>query len=196
MSSVQACPQGLPRTPKVIATGELVVARAWKFDGTPHWVVPGFYLGQDEYGHWLHQPKGSLVARPGVAHLAQSDALCLIPHEGPWIATLYAQPTEDFDVYIDLSHQIGWQAMKSGGWEVNSIDLDLDVIRSRSRGTFLDDEDEFEEHSVAMGYPEQLKTEMSGAARELLDLVATDASPFDRSYRNQWLAKAGDLPTT
>ncbi|WP_159609410.1 DUF402 domain-containing protein [Glutamicibacter sp. JC586] len=196
MTQIQGCPEGLPRSPREIPFGELVVARAWKYNRTPHWVVPGFYLGHDEHGHWLHQPSGSLVARPGVAHLAETDALCLIPHEGSWIATLYSDSAEDFDVYIDLSHQIGWQPMKSGGWEVNSIDLDLDVIRSHSRGTFLDDEDEFEEHSASMGYPDDLKTSMRAAASELLEQVASDAAPFSQEYRNQWLAKVASLVTS
>lgn len=195
MSTVPGCPGDLPRSPRAISFGELVVARAWKYDKTPHWVVPGFYLGEDEHGHWLHQPKGSLVSRPGVAHLAQTDALCLIPHSGAWIATLYADQSEDFDVYIDLSHQIGWQKMKSDGWEVNSIDMDLDVIRSRSRGTFLDDEDEFQEHGVAMEYPQLLKSEIRETADELLVRVAADASPFNQAHRNHWVGKASSLST-
>ena len=44
-----SCPIGLSRTPGQPRLGQLVVARAWKYDGTPHWVVPGYLLGSDEY---------------------------------------------------------------------------------------------------------------------------------------------------
>lgn len=193
MSNLHGFPVDLPRNPEDISFGALVVARAWKYDGLPHWVVPGFYLGSDEHGHWLHQPAGSLVARPGAAHLAQTNALCLIPFEGSWVATLYADPADDFDVYIDLSHGIGWRPLQQGGWEVNSVDLDLDVIRSRTRGTFLDDEDEFEEHGLSMGYPEELKAEIRAASGALLDAVRRDEPPFNHSHRQHWLDKANQL---
>ena len=193
MSALHSFPVDLPRNPESIDFGALVVARAWKYNGLPHWVVPGFYLGKDAHGHWLFQPAGSLVARPGAAHLAQTNALCLIPHAGSWIGTLYADPAEDFDVYIDLSHAIGWRPLQHGGWEVNSVDLDLDVIRSRSRGTFLDDEDEFEEHGRSMDYPEELKNEIRAASEKLLDAVQRDEAPFNHSHRQGWLEKADQL---
>ncbi|MDR4532473.1 DUF402 domain-containing protein [Glutamicibacter sp. PS] len=173
--------------------GDFVVARAWKFDGTPHWVVPGYYLGADEYGHWIHQPAGSLVARPGSAHLAASDALCLIPRGESWVATLYDSAQEDFDVYIDLSTSVGWAPLKSGGWELNSIDMDLDAIRSRTRGVFLDDEDEFTEHAAQMGYPRNLQLSLRQTADGLLQGLADDRPPFNHSYRAQWRQRAANF---
>ncbi|MER8027200.1 DUF402 domain-containing protein [Glutamicibacter protophormiae] len=193
MSAKPGCPEHLPRNPQAVAVGALVVARAWKYNASPHWVVPGFYLGSDDYGHWVHQPAGSLVSRPGTAHLAACDALCLFPSEGQWIATLYDDPDEDFDVYIDLAGGIGWQQMKRGAWEVNSIDLDLDVIRSHSRGTFLDDEDEFEQHRLEMGYPEVLQRSIRAESRRLLDAVRADAAPFTAEHRRHWLERARTL---
>ncbi|WP_313814250.1 DUF402 domain-containing protein [Glutamicibacter sp.] len=184
----------LPREPDNPEFGALIVARAWKYNGASHWVVPGFYLGQDEFGHWIHQPAGSLIARPSTAHIAPCDALCLIPHEGQWVATLYNDEAEDFDVYIDLASNIGWQQMKRGAWEVNSIDLDLDVIRSHSQGTFLDDEDEFAVHSGEMNYPQELIDSIRRESERLLTQVAADHAPFNHAYRAQWLAKAARLP--
>ncbi|WP_286161031.1 DUF402 domain-containing protein [Arthrobacter sp. MYb213] len=194
MSAPMPFPTGLTRTPEPVRFGSLIVSRAWKYDGTPHWVVPGFYLGSDEHGHWLHQPAGSLVARPGTAHLALTDALCLIPHHGFWVATLYSDPADDFDVYIDLATSIGWHQLRRGGWEVNSVDMDLDVIRSRTRGTFLDDEDEFEEHSLKMNYPEELQRQMRETSASLIAKVAENLPPFTDSHRQIWLAKVAELP--
>ena len=196
MNYQKGYPQQLVPSPEGIDPGALIVARAWKYDGAPHWVVPGLYLGSDEYGHWVHQPAGALVARPGTAHLAASDALCLVPHSGLWVATLYSDADEDFDVYIDLSMSIGWQQMKRGAWEVNSIDMDLDVVRSRSRGVYLDDEDEFIEHAALLGYPAALQQQLREASEWLLEQAGADAAPFNYDHRNRWLAAAAALKTT
>jgi len=192
--SVLACPEGLPRTPGPVEVGDLVVARAWKFNGAPHWVVPGYQLGSDEHGTWLYQPAGSLVSRPGRAHLAACEALCLVPRTGSWLATFFDNPGEDVDTYIDVSTRIGWQPLPTGGWEVNSIDMDLDVIRSHTRGVFLDDEDEFAQHSSSMGYPPSLQQQARQCAAELLELVASDAAPYHLDFRRQWLDQAVRLP--
>ena len=193
--SIQACPQGLPRTTDAPAFGDLVIARAWKFNGAPHWVVPGLALGADEHGQWIYQPKGSLVSRPGRAHLASCPALCLIPHTGSWVGTFYDDPGEQIDLYLDVSTQIGWQELPTGGREVNSIDMDLDVIRDRARGVFLDDEDEFIAHARSMDYPQALQTTLRATADALLERVAADGPPFSKEFRRQWLDRADQLPT-
>lgn len=194
MSQNSPFPTGLARTPSPVEFGQLIVARAWKYDGAPHWVVPGRYLGSDQHGHWIFQPQGSLVARPGTAHWAKTNALCLIPHQGSWVATLYADPAEDFDVYIDLAIAIGWLQLPSGGWEVNSVDMDLDVIRSRTKGTFVDDEDEFVEHSKSLNYPEDLCIQIRQECDDLLTRVTNNLPPFSHAHRQIWLDKAAELP--
>lgn len=169
------------------------MARAWKYNGAGHWVVPGLLLGNDEHGHWIYQPRGSLVARPGHAHLAREEALCLIPSRGSWLGTFYDAPGTDMDLYLDLSTSIGWQRLPAGGWEVNSIDMDLDVIRSGSRGLYLADEDEFTAHAEQLGYPAPLQRQLRDAAAHLLDVVREDAPPFNREFRRQWLDQASKL---
>ncbi len=171
--------------------GELVVARAWKYDGGPHWVVPGTYLGADAAGHWIFQPAGAFVARPGAGFYAASDAVCLVPHQGPsgpdatvrtadWVATFYdAAHPGDFRIYIDVSTGIGWRPLRPTGWEVHSVDMDLDVVRSSTRGVYLDDEDEFAEHRAAYGYPDGLVARMSAAAAELMAAVEGRRGVFD-----------------
>jgi hypothetical protein len=172
-------PANLPRDPAGAVAGDLVVARAWKYDGHPHWVVPGRYLGADEHGHWIYQPAGSLVSRPGHGHWAETDAVCLVPRAGQWLGTFHDDPAEDFRVYLDLSTQIGWRELPRGGWEANSVDMDLDVIDSRSRGIYLDDEDEFEEHASLMGYPHELVRAIRSEAEALLGALGAAHAPFD-----------------
>ncbi|GAA3696056.1 hypothetical protein GCM10022377_06050 [Zhihengliuella alba] len=176
--------------------GELVVARAWKYDGGPHWVVPGTYLGADAAGHWIFQPAGAFVARPGAGFYAASDAVCLIPHQersdreradpeaavrtADWVATFYdAAHPGDFRIYIDVSTAIGWRPLQPAGWEIHSVDMDLDVIRSSTRGVYLDDEDEFAEHGAAYGYPDELVERMRASAAELVTAVEGGRGVFE-----------------
>ena len=188
MSAAAPVPANLPRDPAGAVPGDLVVARAWKYDGAPHWVVPGRYLGADEHGHWIYQPAGSLVSRPGHGHWAQTDAVCLVPASGHWLGTFYDDSNEDFRIYLDLSTQIGWRTLARGGWEANSVDMDLDVIDSRSRGIYLDDQDEFAQHAAAMGYPPALVQRIGAEARTLLRAVGQGHAPFDGTATG-WLAR-------
>lgn len=186
-------PQGLDAAPGDIAGGDLVIARAWKYDGGAHWVVPGRYLGADAHGHWVIQPAGSLVSRPGAAFAAESDAVCLFPHSGDWVATCYDDTHPgDFRLYIDVSCNLGWRPLKPAGWEFNSIDMDLDVVRSTTRGIYLDDEDEFADHAVRFGYPGPLVLRMRAAADDLLAGVRAGAAPFD-STADGWLERGRRL---
>lgn len=188
MRAAPPVPEDLPREPAGAVPGDLVVARAWKYDGTAHWVVPGRYLGPDSHGHWIYQPAGSLVSRPGHGHWADTDAVCLVPRAGHWLGTFYDDPAEDFRVYLDLSTQIGWQELARGGWEANSVDMDLDVIDSRSRGIFLDDEDEFAHHAKLMGYPPELVARIGDEAGGLLESLRASRAPFDGTAA-AWLAR-------
>jgi protein associated with RNAse G/E len=62
------------------------------------------------------------------------------------------------------------------------IDLDLDVIwRAESGEVILDDEDEFAQHQVRFGYPRDLIEQVQHSAREVLQLIAQSAYPFDGS---------------
>ena len=95
----------------------------------------------------------------------------------------------------DLSAHIGWQQLKRGVWEINSVDMDLDVIRTGTGKVFVDDEDEFENHRVSMNYPQDLQDELREQTTELLKHVAANQAPFDKAYRAQWIVKAQNLDT-
>ncbi|WP_417219071.1 DUF402 domain-containing protein [Arthrobacter sp.] len=186
-------PRDLVPEPEGITEGDLVIARAWKYDGGAHWVVPGRYLGADRHGHWVIQPQGSLVSRPGAGFAAASDAVCLFPHQGDWVATCYddSHPA-GLRLYIDVSCNLGWQPLKLAGWEFNSIDMDLDVVRSTTRGVYLDDEDEFADHAGSMGYPAELVRRLQGAADDLLARVRTGAEPFGATA-DDWFVRGRRL---
>lgn len=164
-----------------------MVCRAWKYNGLAHWVVPGIALGSDQHGEWIFQPAGSFIARPGMAFFARSDAVTLVPVEGEWIATFHSgEDRNGLRLYIDISTRIGWAPLARSGWEVHSIDMDLDVVERTGRGLYLDDEDEFEEHAAQFGYPPELMASMRTAADELMASVGTSQAPFDGAARRRF----------
>ena len=58
------------------------------------------------------------------------------------------------------------------------VDLDLDVIRLRDGTVLLDDEDEFAEHRVLYGYPEDVVERALATSRDLLESVRERRPPF------------------
>ncbi|WP_239437449.1 DUF402 domain-containing protein [Arthrobacter alpinus] len=160
--------------------GDLVVARNRKYDGTAHWVVPGRYLGNDEFGHWIFQGTNEFISRPGAALYTESDAVLLIPFTGDWVATFYDESHPGgVELYIDLALDLQWRRIRPNVVEFHMIDMDLDVVRTASRGLYVDDEDEFAQHRVELSYPDELCTRMESACADLVAEVGAANAPFD-----------------
>ncbi|MFI2563612.1 DUF402 domain-containing protein [Paenarthrobacter sp. NPDC018779] len=182
------------REPGALQPGDLVVARNRKWDGTAHWVVPGRYLGEDIHGWWIFQGQGEFCSRPGAAFYTASDAVLLVPRAGEYVATFYDDTYPgDFRIYVDLATAHQWKTIRPGVTEFHMVDMDLDVIRSATRGVFVDDEDEFEDHLVRMDYPVDTVAVMRDECAALLAAVSTMEAPFDvsapESASTEWFRK-------
>ncbi len=156
-----------------------------KFDGALHWHLPMRYLGEDEHGIWTGMPAGGIMQRgsePPI-ELAYSH-VGLFPHDAWWTAWFNGEPRRS-EIYCDVTTPPQWPAPT----EVTMIDLDLDVIRDRASGTVrLMDEDEFAEHTVRYGYPEDIVAQATSTAKWLTDAITSGLEPFASVYRS-WLAK-------
>ncbi|MBP2016778.1 protein associated with RNAse G/E [Symbiobacterium terraclitae] len=64
---------------------------------------------------------------------------------------------------------------------LSSVDLDLDLIVAPDLTYRVDDEDEFEEHRQALGYPEEVVALAREGLAELMRLVEERRFPFDGS---------------
>ncbi|WP_348770111.1 DUF402 domain-containing protein [Arthrobacter sp. E3] len=184
----------LPSAADLPEIGDLVVARNRKYDGTAHWVVPGRYLGSDEYGHWVFQGTHEFISRPGAASYTESDAIFLIPYSGDWVATFFDEAHPNgVELYIDLAIELAWRRIRPGVMEFHMIDMDLDVVRTKSAGLFVDDRDEFAEHSLQMSYPEPLVARMEAACEALTEAVKAGLPPFD-GREAAWFTLGRTLP--
>jgi uncharacterized protein len=157
-----------------------------KFGGAPHRQVTGRLLGEDTYGTWIATPRGSVVSyhygtRP--TGITRADAVRLIPADGWWMAMCLAEP-DPRDMYCDVTTVPQW----TGPNELTVIDLDIDLVRYRADGRVeVEDEDEFEEHRVSLGYPDEIVAGALSGAASLRAALESNEEPFGEHYR-KWLA--------
>jgi hypothetical protein len=161
--------------------GDPVRIEMSKWGGRPHWHIPARWLGSDRYGDWIGIPAGTRMVRPGREVLSPVDQVGLVPGRGPdaeraSLSTFHA-PGGDTWVYVDMTTPPVWD-----GPVVRAVDLDLDVIRLRSGDVVVDDEDEFAEHQVLLGYPPEI-VEVAEASRDRVhDAVLAERPPYDGSH--------------
>lgn len=154
-----------------------------KYGGALHWNHPGRLLGEDEHGVWAEVPGGT-VARKGEGPPVtwETTAIMLFPRNAWWTASFNTPPHRS-EIYVDVTTVPEWR-----DGEVTMLDLDLDVIRMRDGRLILDDEDEFAEHQVLLGYPPELIAQAEATARWLLDAVGHRKGPFGGAHL-EWLAR-------
>jgi uncharacterized protein len=100
---------------------------------------------------------------------------------------MFNPPPRTSEVYCDITTPAHWEDDT-----VRIIDLDLDVVRRRATGTVeLRDEDEFADHQVRFGYPDELVTEARAAAERLFGALGDGSEPFATTYR-KWLSAVVD----
>ncbi len=153
-----------------------------KWGGRAHWSFDGLLLGADAWGEWIGVRAGTVHERPGARFVSEVDTVTLAPCTG-WYAATFHAPGLWASVYVDVATPPAWD-----GPVLRSVDLDLDVVRTAEGRVYVDDEDEFEEHRVALGYP----ADVVGAAREwctrVHEQVLAEAAPYD-GHAQRWLTE-------
>jgi protein associated with RNAse G/E len=198
MSAQHRVDQGLsPSQPT--EPGTVVGGRMRKWDGTEHWRFDGTYLGRDGHGLWVGYRTGTLFSRPGRQFRSKNPGLVLFGDVG-WVADIYRGHPRGARLYIDLTTVPEWRAVPDAGdgpaFEVSAVDLDLDVLaqepgtkQARTRGeSFIDDEDEFAEHTVRYGYPPSVVARVRADADGLLAAVRAGEPPYDGATATRWFA--------
>ena len=161
-----------------LSRGDAVRLELTKWGDTPHWEMDGVFLGHDDSGDWLGFPAGTHMARPGRELTSANDQVGLVPAAGTavgraWLATFHG-PGGDVWTYVDMTTVPAWD-----GRTLRAVDLDLDVVEALDRSVYVDDQDEFDEHRVALGYPREV-VELATATRDLVrTAVSTRLPPFD-----------------
>jgi uncharacterized protein len=163
--------------------GDPVRIEMTKWGDRPHWRFDAVWLGSDEHGEWIGLPAGTPMSRPGYALVSQNDQVGLLPasdlpaeHRG-WVATFHGEPRDWVAVYVDITTPPVWD-----GPTLRTIDLDLDVIRRVDGEVFVDDEDEFAEHQVELGYPPEVVALAETTRDQVRAAILEERPPFDGSH--------------
>lgn len=157
-----------------------VVATKW--GARPHWEFDAVWLGSDEHGSWAGVPVGTVIARPGARIVTGQLQVVLFPRDRGFVATYY-EPVADppCAVYVDIATPAVVSADR-----VESVDLDLDVVRGRSGRVWVDDEDEFTDHQVRWDYPPEVVIAALRTCEAVHADLSAGAPPFDGSHEH-WL---------
>ncbi|MBD2759255.1 YgaC family protein [Yimella sp. cx-573] len=161
-----------------------------KYDGSEHWQEDYRLLGVDQDGVWLGMRAGTPFARPGMSTHARSDTVRLVRVDARWAACFNAPGGPSAHIYVDIVTPVQWRRTDAGFVGI-LVDIDLDVVERFDGQLYIDDEDEFEEHTAAFGYPDQLVTDARRAADEVYAAVQQRRPPFD-GRGDRWLQRIGD----
>jgi len=164
-----------------------------KWGDRPHWVYPGTYLGSDEHGDWIGFRVGTHFARPGAEFVAGYAQVTLLPaedaeHRG-WVATLHGPESVKTRFYTDIPTP---PVREGNTWY--AVDLDLDVVERVWGEIYVDDEDEFAEHQVRLGYPAEVVAAAETSCARVLAAVTTHQAPFDGATAARWLRVLASFP--
>ena len=147
---------------------------------------------------WVGVRAGTPLRRPGVEIASPQHFVCLVPRSAGFVATFYDEElrvpvTEGgwgvIEVYVDITTIPVWE-----GSTVSAVDLDLDVVRTRVGRTWVDDEDEFAEHRVRYGYPEDVVRGASASCDAVRAEVAARRAPYDGRCGPAWISRLGEQP--
>ena len=155
-----------------------------KWGGAGHWEYDARRLGDDRHGTWLGVPRGTTCERPGARFVAAWAHVALVPPEAGFLASFYEDdPAAPVHTYVDITTPPSWEH-----GVVRAVDLDLDVVRDRTDHVYVDDEDEFAEHRVQLGYPVELVEHAVRSCAEVREAVEARRPPFDGPTAEHWLA--------
>ncbi|HET7067688.1 MAG TPA: DUF402 domain-containing protein [Nocardioides sp.] len=167
--------------------GDLVRVEMEKWGDRPHWQFDAVWLGSDRHGDWIGFPSGTAMSRPDLAFVSQNDQVGLVPaadlpvEQRAFVATFHAVPHPRVLVYVDITSPPRWD-----GHVLRTVDLDLDVIRLVGGEVIIDDEDEFAEHQVELGYPPEIIALAESSRDRVHTVVLNEDPPYDGSHQ-RWL---------
>ena len=161
-----------------------------KWPDERHWEFDAVRLGADEHGIWCGVAQGTFMASATRSLTAAADHVTLAPYDEWYLATFYGDdPQRPCDVYVDIATPAVWY---DGESRLRAVDLDLDVIRGTTGRVWVDDEDEFAEHRVSLGYPADVVSGAMASCDRVNAAVRDREPPFDPVTSQDWLARFRD----
>jgi hypothetical protein len=173
--------------------GDPIRLEMTKWADRPHWSFDAVWLGRDEHGDWIGIRSGTEMDRPGAHVVTRTDQVGLSPAadrpevERWWVGTFHADGGP-MRTYVDIASPPVWD-----GATLRTVDLDLDVICGPTGRIWVDDEDEFAQHRVELGYPDEVVRAAMASCDRVEAAMRAGRAPYDGSHR-EWLETLAALP--
>jgi hypothetical protein len=159
-----------------------VRARYTKWGGRRHHGADLVYLGADGHGEWLGDRVGNGWSGGPKTFESVTDNVLLVPRDRGMTAMFYdPHPEQAFELYVDITSVPQWQHDL-----VTAVDLDLDVIRRFDGSWYVDDEDEFAEHQVALAYPADVISGAEAECARVVDEIRSGATVLASDTADPW----------
>jgi uncharacterized protein len=169
---------------------EPVRVRFTKWDGGAHWAFDMRRLGEDEYGTWLWAPAGTELRRGSERTVTTGAGFIKLITPGRWWTAVWNDrgggSDGTIDVYVDVITPAVWEEHT-----IRMVDLDLDVVRRLDGSVEIADQDEFDEHRIALGYPEAVVAMARTVTARLAIDVEQRVEPFG-AVGDRWCEVARD----
>lgn len=149
---------------------DLVHVRFTKWDGSLHWHFDMERVSNDHHGTWLWAPAGSPFRRGDEDPRVSERGWLKLITDGAWWTAIW---TNTGRIYADIATPARWD-----GGTVHLVDLDLDVVCHPDGSVGVEDEDEFDEHRIAMDYPEHVVDRARAVAAMLVRDIEAAREPF------------------
>lgn len=171
------------------ALGDVVWIQRRKWKDSPHYGSEGFFLGEDEHGHWVGaQPGNRMYKGTGPIRNGKYPVVWCVPRDG-WFLAHFLVGHPDLGVYIDIAAPAVWSDRS-----VKIVDLDLDVVVwNDGRPVELVDEDEFELHRVELEYPPDVVTAARAAGARVFREATAGEAPFAMRSAGRWFREVENL---
>ncbi|MBT8240848.1 MAG: DUF402 domain-containing protein, partial [Acidimicrobiia bacterium] len=132
----------------------------YKYPDLLHWRHDMTRLGEDEHGVWVGMPSGGTVQRGHEPPRRHPHPMVSVIADGAWFVPIFSPTDPRFSVYVDICTPPTWSSPD----RIEAVDLDLDVAVSPDGEMSVLDEDEFADHQVRFGYPDELVIGAEAAA--------------------------------
>lgn len=146
-------------------------------------------LGEDQYGTWLGAPTGTVIQRGEESPMSWKHPFVQLIQPGKaWISIWNVEPDKTA-IYVDITTV----PTRPAPDRYEAIDVDLDVVRLVDGTILVLDEDEFDEHRVALEYPEWVVDQARAATAAVAVAIESGTAPFDGAHLPWFerLAQAG-----
>lgn len=170
------------------AMNENVRVRFSKWGGGDHWAFDMQRLAEDEHGTWLWAPEGTELRRGPERTVRVGAGFIKLIAPGQWWTAIWNDggggSDRTIDVYVDIITPAEWD-----GDTVRMVDFDLDVMRRTDGTVAIADEDEFDEHKLALDYPDHVIAMARTTAARIAVEVEARVEPFGAAGE-RWLEVA------